>query len=66
MGLREVTVEVTATYTTKVIAGSATEARKQARNLVLLGIITPEHTNEIVLDVQPISEQSQTEVTQDG
>lgn len=56
MALREVTVEVIATYTTKVIAGNATEAYEKARNLVLLGVITPNDTNEIILDVQPIND----------
>ena len=58
MALREVTVEVIATYTTKVIAGSATEANEKARNLVLCGVISPDDTNEIILDVKPINEEA--------
>lgn len=56
MALREVTVEVYAKYTTKVIAGSATEAQEKAKKLILLGVITPDDTNEIVVDIQPINE----------
>lgn len=56
MALREVTVEVTAKYITKVIAGSAAEAQKQARDLILLGVISPYDTDEIIVDVQPIKE----------
>jgi len=57
MALREVTVEVTAKYTTKVIAGSGEEAQRKAKNLVLCGLVTPCETNEIILCVQPISEE---------
>lgn len=55
MALREVTVEVTAKYITKVIAGNAEEARSAARNLVFLGAISPCETNEVILNVQPIN-----------
>ena len=55
MAEREVTVEVTATYITKVIAGSAIEAQEKAINLVLLGAITPKEINTaVILDVQPM------------
>ena len=56
MAEREVTVEITATYITKVIAGSASEAAAAARNLVHLGVISPHETNVFILDVQPIKE----------
>ena len=56
MAIREVTVEVTAKYVTKVIAGSAIEAQAMAKNLVMIGVISPCETNEIILDVQPIKE----------
>ena len=55
MALREVTVEVVAKYTTKVIAGDATEAQKKAKKLVVCGCLTPYDTEEIILDVQPIN-----------
>lgn len=55
MALREVTVEVTAKYITKVIAGNAEEAWSTARNLVFSGAIKPCETDEIILDVQPIN-----------
>ena len=54
MALREVTVEVIAKYTTKVIACGAQEAQERAKNLVLLGAISPYDTEEIITDVQPI------------
>lgn len=56
MALREVTVEITAKYVTKVIAGSAIEAQAMAKNLVMIGAISPYDTDEIILDVQPITE----------
>lgn len=56
MALREVTVEVTAKYITKVIACSGKEAQSQAKNLVMIGAISPYETNEIILDVQSIKE----------
>lgn len=54
MALREVAVEVTAKYITKVIAGSGLEAQEKAKNLVMIGAISPCETNAIILDVQPI------------
>ena len=56
MALREVTVEISATYIANVIAGSAIEAQEKATNLVLLGTIAPNEINAIILDVQPIKE----------
>ena len=57
MAEREVTVEITATYITKVIADNALEAQEKATNLVLLGTITPNEINTVViLDVQPTKE----------
>jgi len=56
MALREVTVEVTAKYITKVIAGSGKEAQEKAKNLVMCGVVSPYETNEIILDVQQISD----------
>lgn len=58
MALREVTVEVTAKYVTKVIAGSGKEAQEQAKNLVMIGVISPCETNEVILDVQPYGDNS--------
>ena len=55
MALREVTVEVTAKYITKVIADNPEEAYSNARNLVMLGALTPCDTNEIILDVEDIT-----------
>jgi hypothetical protein len=54
MAEREVTVEVIAKYVTKVIAGNPTEARERARDLILLGVVTPYETNEIILDVTEV------------
>ena len=53
MALREVTVEVTAKYITRVVADSGKEAQEKAKNLVMIGAISPYETNEIILDVQP-------------
>ena len=53
MALREVTVEVTATYIIKVIADNGTKATKKAEDLVLFGI-TPDYMDSAILDVQPI------------
>lgn len=58
MALREVTVEVTAKYITKVIAGNGKEAQEQAKNLVMIGAISPCETNAIILDVKATKENS--------
>lgn len=55
MALRETTVEVTATYIIKVVAGSANEARLKAVKMIDDGFVSPVYTDEIILDVQPIT-----------
>lgn len=55
VALRETTVEVTATYIIKVVAGSANEARLKAIKLIDEGFVSPVYTDEIILDVQPIT-----------
>lgn len=57
MAIREVAVEVSATYIVKVNAGSSTEAIKKAEDLVLFGIV-PDYMDSIILDVQPIKEKN--------
>lgn len=54
MALREVTVEVTAKYVTKVTASNPEEAQRMAKNLVSLGVVSPCETNEIILEVEEI------------
>lgn len=56
MALREVTVEVIASHTIKVIAGSATEATKKAEEIVLYGVVPDYIVDATILDVQPITE----------
>lgn len=56
MALREVIVEVTATYLLKVKASNAKEAMDKAENLVFDGI-APDYIDEIsILDVQHLEE----------
>lgn len=55
VALRETTVEVTATYIIKVVAGSANEARLKAVKMIDDGLVNPVYTDEIILDVQPIT-----------
>lgn len=50
MASREVTVQVTATYTIKVIAGNANEAIKKAEDFVLYGQ-RPTSMDSVILDV---------------
>ena len=54
MALREVTVEINATYVVKVKASNSKEAIKKAEDLVLHGT-PPNYMDGIILDVQPIA-----------
>jgi len=56
MAVREVVVEVTAKYVTKVIAENPTQARELAREKVLTGKFRPYETDEVILDVRSLYE----------
>lgn len=55
MAEREVTVEITAKYIIKFKASSSDEAKKKARDFVLYDL-EPDYRDEVILDVQPITE----------
>ena len=52
MALREVTVEINATYIAKIYANSAEEAQRKMEEIVLSNL-TPVSREETILDVRP-------------
>jgi hypothetical protein len=56
MALREVTVEVEAKFTVKVLTDNGREAVNKAKEAVLSGSATPEITDWVIIDVKPINE----------
>lgn len=55
MALREVTVEINATYIAKIYANSAEEAQRKMEAIVLSSL-TPVSKEETILDVRPVKE----------
>ena len=65
MALREVEVEVRATYIIKVKAGSDMEARHKAEDWVCWGI-TPDYMDSAIVNVEPIKNNIKGEINYDN